>query len=267
MDDRVLIFDTTLRDGEQSAGAAMTVEEKVEIARQLEKLNVDIIEAGFPIASPGDFEAVSEISAQVRGPKIASLARCVPDDVDSAWEAIKGAERPRIHVFISSSDVQIMHQLRSNPEEVLDTAVACEAYDLVRSRPQMTAMSHIVQRLVQGRPISFLHPHAPGTAEHDAWELAVCAAALEKSATGVSDLYACKGALGHGLGAAGLAALVIACLCARTGIRPPMPWLGQPIESPLPISAAGPVRSSTKGCHLVVATGFGGHVAGAVIRP
>lgn len=151
--------------------------------------------------------------------------------------------------------------------ELLDTAIACEAYDLVRSRPQMTAMSHIVQRLVQSGPISFLHPHAPGTAEHDARELAVCAAALEKSATGVSDLYACKGALGHGLGTAGLAALVIACLCARTGIRPPMPWLGQPIESPFPISAAGPVRSSTKGCHLVVATGFGGHVAGAVIRP
>ena len=124
-EDRVVIFDTTLRDGEQSAGIGLTTQEKLEIARQLERLGVDVIEAGFAASSPGDFEAVSEISAQVRGPKIASLARCVPDDVDSAWEAIKGAERPRIHVFISSSDVQIMHQLRSNPEEVLETAVAC----------------------------------------------------------------------------------------------------------------------------------------------
>jgi 2-isopropylmalate synthase len=124
-DDRVVIFDTTLRDGEQSAGIGLTTQEKLEIAKQLERLGVDVIEAGFAASSPGDFEAVSEISAQVRGPKIASLARCVPDDVDSAWEAIKGAERPRIHVFISSSDVQIMHQLRSNPEEVLETAVAC----------------------------------------------------------------------------------------------------------------------------------------------
>jgi len=119
-DDRVVIFDTTLRDGEQSAGIGLTTQEKLEIARQLDRLGVDVIEAGFAASSPGDFEAVSEISAQVRGPKIASLARCVPDDVDSAWEAIKGAERPRIHVFISSSDVQIMHQLRSNPEEVRD---------------------------------------------------------------------------------------------------------------------------------------------------
>jgi len=124
-DDRVVIFDTTLRDGEQSAGIGLTTQEKLEIAKQLDRLSVDVIEAGFAASSPGDFEAVSEISAQVRGPKIASLARCVPDDVDSAWEAIKGAERPRIHVFISSSDVQIMHQLRSNPEEVLETAVAC----------------------------------------------------------------------------------------------------------------------------------------------
>jgi 2-isopropylmalate synthase len=96
----------------------------VEIARQLERLNVDIIEAGFPISSPGDFEAVQMISHEVRRPVIASLARCNFDDIDAAWSAIKGAERPRIHTFISSSDVQIMHQLRKNPEEVLDLAVA-----------------------------------------------------------------------------------------------------------------------------------------------
>ncbi|MCZ6789102.1 MAG: 2-isopropylmalate synthase [Chloroflexi bacterium] len=123
-EDKVLIFDTTLRDGEQSAGIGLTTQEKLEIARQLERLGVDIIEAGFAASSPGDFEAVQSIMREVRGPVIASLARCVANDIDRAWEAIKDAEHPRIHVFISSSDVQILHQLRSNPEEVLDTAVA-----------------------------------------------------------------------------------------------------------------------------------------------
>ena len=122
--EKVLIFDTTLRDGEQSAGLSLTVEEKVDIARQLDRLGVDIIEAGFAASSPGDFQAVQAITREVRRPIIASLARCVPEDVDQAWEALKDAERPRIHVFISSSDVQIMHQLRKNPEEVLDMAVS-----------------------------------------------------------------------------------------------------------------------------------------------
>ena len=116
--EKVTIFDTTLRDGEQSAGIGLTTQEKLEIARQLERLGVDVIEAGYAASSPGDFNAVQTISAEVRKPIIASLARCVPDDVDSAWGAIKDAERPRIHVFISSSDVQIMSQLRKNPEEV-----------------------------------------------------------------------------------------------------------------------------------------------------
>ena len=102
--DNVLIFDTTLRDGEQSAGIGLTLDEKMEIAKQLERLGVDIIEAGFAASSPGDFEAVSAIAKEVRTPTIASLARCVPGDIDDAWEAIKGAESPRIHTFISSSD-------------------------------------------------------------------------------------------------------------------------------------------------------------------
>ena len=123
-DDKVIIFDTTLRDGEQSAGIGLTTQEKLEIARQLERLGVDVIEAGFAASSPGDFEAVQAIAREVRKPVITSLARCVAGDVDRAWEALKEAEHPRIHVFISSSDVQIMHQLRKNPEEVLDMAVA-----------------------------------------------------------------------------------------------------------------------------------------------
>ena len=121
--DRVKFLDTTLRDGEQSAGIGMTAVEKMEIAKQLEKLRVDIIEAGFAASSPGDFQAVSDIAREIRGPVICSLARAHPNDVDQAWEAIKGAESPRIHVFLSSSDIQVMHQLRKNREEVMEMAV------------------------------------------------------------------------------------------------------------------------------------------------
>ena len=122
--EKVMMFDTTLRDGEQSAGIGLTTPEKMEIAKQLDRLGVDIIEAGFAASSPGDFEAVRNIAQEVRRPIIASLARCHSDDVDQAWRAIEGAARPRVHVFISSSDVQIMHQLRRNPEQVLEMAVA-----------------------------------------------------------------------------------------------------------------------------------------------
>ena len=126
-EDKVLIFDTTLRDGEQSAGTGLTGAEKLDIARQLARLKVDVIEAGFAASSPGDFEAIKTIARDVRGPVICSLARAVPNDVDQAWEAIKDAANPRIHVFLSSSDIHIMHQLRKNQEEVLDQAVSMVA--------------------------------------------------------------------------------------------------------------------------------------------
>ncbi|MDA0734651.1 MAG: 2-isopropylmalate synthase [Chloroflexi bacterium] len=122
--DRVKFLDTTLRDGEQSAGIGMTVDEKLEIAMQLQKLRVDIIEAGFAASSPGDFRAVNNIAREVRGPVIASLARAHPNDVDQAWEAVKVAESPRIHVFLSSSEIQVLHQLRKNREEVMEMAVS-----------------------------------------------------------------------------------------------------------------------------------------------
>jgi len=124
---RVLLLDTTLRDGEQSAGTGMTADEKMEIARQLQRLKVDIIEAGFAASSPGDFQAVSAIAKEIRGPIIASLARAHPNDVDQAWQAIKNAESPRIHVFLSSSDIHVLHQLRKNREEVMDLAVSMVA--------------------------------------------------------------------------------------------------------------------------------------------
>ena len=122
-EENVLIFDTTLRDGEQSAGTAMTVEEKLVIARQLERLGVDILEAGFPISSPGDFEAVQNISKEITTPVIAALARAVSSDVDRAWEAIKTAKKPRIHVFLSSSEVHALHLLRKDRNSVMRMAV------------------------------------------------------------------------------------------------------------------------------------------------
>ncbi len=125
MEPHVRIFDTTLRDGEQSPGCTMTLEEKLEVARQLARLNVDIIEAGFPAASPGDWAAVHEIAREVGtadGPMIAALARANKDDIDKAWTAIQPAAKKRIHTFISTSDIHIEHQLRSTREEVLQRA-------------------------------------------------------------------------------------------------------------------------------------------------
>ncbi len=122
--DRVQIFDTTLRDGEQSPGATLNVEEKIDIAHQLERLGVDIIEAGFPISSPGDFESVQRIAREVRGATICGLARAVPIDIDRAYEALKDAADPRIHVFVSSSDIHLLHQMRKGREEVLQLAEA-----------------------------------------------------------------------------------------------------------------------------------------------
>jgi 2-isopropylmalate synthase len=124
---RVLIFDTTLRDGEQSPGISLNTAEKLEIAEALARLGVDVIEAGFPIASPGDFEAVQGIARQVEGPVICGLARANPADIDRAWEAIRDSARPRIHTFVSTSDIHIEHQLRSTREDVKGLARASVA--------------------------------------------------------------------------------------------------------------------------------------------
>jgi 2-isopropylmalate synthase len=126
--DRVKIFDTTLRDGEQSPGISLNKQEKLEIAQQLARLGVDIIEAGFPIASPGDFEAVQAIAREVHGPVICGLARTGFQDIDAAWNAIKDSERPRIHTFISTSDIHIKHQLQTTREDVKGQARAAVAH-------------------------------------------------------------------------------------------------------------------------------------------
>jgi 2-isopropylmalate synthase len=126
--DRVIIFDTTLRDGEQSPGISLNTTEKLEIANQLARLGVDVIEAGFPIASPGDFEAVQAIAREVHGPVIAGLARAQAPDIERAAEAVRDAERPRIHTFISTSDIHIEHQLQSTREDVKGAARAAVAH-------------------------------------------------------------------------------------------------------------------------------------------
>jgi 2-isopropylmalate synthase len=123
MDNRVRIFDTTLRDGEQSPGASMNVEEKILVARQLARLGVDVIEAGFAVSSPGDFEAVEKIGREIEGPIVCSLARAIPNDVNTAWEALKGAHKPRIHTFISTSDIHLTHQFRLTRAEAKKRAV------------------------------------------------------------------------------------------------------------------------------------------------
>src|ERR1700728_4334941 len=126
--DRVLIFDTTLRDGEQSPGISLNAAEKLEIAQQLTRLGVDVIEAGFPITSPGDFEAVQGIAQTVEGPVIAGLARTHVADIDAAWGAVRDSARPRIHTYISTSDIHIRHQLQTTREDVKGQARAAVAH-------------------------------------------------------------------------------------------------------------------------------------------
>ncbi|MEG6523357.1 2-isopropylmalate synthase [Desulfotomaculum sp. 1211_IL3151] len=124
MNNRVHIFDTTLRDGEQSPGVSLNLNEKLQIARQLARLGVDIIEAGFPLTSPGDFAAVQAVAKEIRGITVAGLARANVKDIDCAWEALKGAEQGRIHIFLATSDIHLKYKLRMNREQVIEAAVA-----------------------------------------------------------------------------------------------------------------------------------------------
>jgi 2-isopropylmalate synthase len=122
--DRLIIFDTTMRDGEQSPGASMTREEKLRIAKALERMRVDVIEAGFPAASPGDFEAVKAVAEAVRDSTVCGLSRALDNDIDRAGEALKGAASGRIHTFIATSPIHMQHKLRMTPDQVLERAVA-----------------------------------------------------------------------------------------------------------------------------------------------
>jgi 2-isopropylmalate synthase len=164
---RVHIFDTTLRDGEQSPGISLNTQEKVEIAQQLGRLGVDVIEAGFPITSPGDFEAVEAIARGVEGPAICGLARTHKADIDAAWGAIRDSARPRIHTFISTSDIHIEHQLQTDREDVKGQARAAVA--LARSYCEDVEFS----------PMDATRADVEFTAE-------VCAIAVEEGATVVN---------------------------------------------------------------------------------
>ena len=124
----VLVFDTTLRDGEQSPGCSMNTAEKLLIARQLERLGVDIIEAGFPIASVGDFEAVQRIAQEVHRPRIAALARCVHNDIETAARALAPARHSRIHTFLATSDIHLTYKLKITRDDALRSAAECVAY-------------------------------------------------------------------------------------------------------------------------------------------
>ena len=152
MSNRIQIFDTTLRDGEQSPGCSMNIAEKVELARQLERMNVDVIEAGFAISSPGDFQSVKTVAGVVENAVVASLARAVPEDIDRAWEAVAEAVSPRIHTFLATSPIHMEYKLRMTPEQVLETSEAMvrraksytsdvefSAEDATRSDPEFLA--------------------------------------------------------------------------------------------------------------------------------
>jgi 2-isopropylmalate synthase len=124
----IQIFDTTLRDGEQVPGAKLNAEQKLEIARQLVKLNVDVIEAGFPASSPGDLEAVKQIAREIKGPIVTGLARTVQKDIDALWEALQPAERPRIHMVLGTSDIHVDKKLRKNKDQCLEMGVEAVKY-------------------------------------------------------------------------------------------------------------------------------------------
>jgi len=128
LDRKIRIFDTTLRDGEQAPGCSMNIKDKVRVARQLEKLGVDVIEAGFAIASPGDFESVQAVAAAVEKPIVASLARAVKEDIDRAWGAVKEAKNPMIHTFIATSDIHMEHKLKMTREQVLERTKEMVSY-------------------------------------------------------------------------------------------------------------------------------------------
>ncbi|HEY6291967.1 MAG TPA: 2-isopropylmalate synthase [Terriglobia bacterium] len=164
MGEHIYIFDTTLRDGEQSPGCSLNLQEKLEMARQLERLNVDIIEAGFPIASEGDFEAVRAIASEIRGPMIAALARANEKDIRRAAAALEGAERPRLHTFLATSDIHLEYKLHKTREQALK---------------QISEMVALAASLIPGVEFS---PEDAGRTDRS-YLIEVCHAAVEAGAT------------------------------------------------------------------------------------
>ncbi len=176
----IRIFDTTLRDGEQSPGASLSVDEKIAIAHQLAALNVDIIEAGFPISSPEDFEAVRRVAIEVQGPVICGLARTMPEDIDCSWEAVKESERPRIHTFVSTSKIHLETTLKKTAAEVLEIAVTevrharelcpdVEFSPMDATRTDLDYLAEIVQATIEAGATTVNIPDTVGYATP--WEM------------------------------------------------------------------------------------------------
>jgi 2-isopropylmalate synthase len=192
--DRVIIFDTTLRDGEQSPGASMTLGEKLQVAHALKDLGVDVIEAGFPIASPGDFEAVEAIARQVAGPVICGLARCNPEDVDKAGKALRACPRPRIHVFLATSAIHREFKLRMAKEEIVRRAVEgvkrakayCEDIEFSpedAARTELDFLAEVVERAVEAGATTVNIPDTVGYAVPSQYSAAI--AHLRKHVRGI----------------------------------------------------------------------------------
>jgi len=173
--DKVIIFDTTLRDGEQAAGASLNAQEKLEIAKQLDKLGIDVIEAGFPVSSPGDFEAVRLISKEVQRPVICALSHANAEAIDRAWQAVKEAVHPRIHVFLSASDIHLLYQLNKSREEILERAkkmvaraknyvVDVEFSPMDASRAEPNYLYHILEAVIDAGATTVNIPDTVGYA-------------------------------------------------------------------------------------------------------
>lgn len=173
--ERLIIFDTTLRDGEQSPGASMNLAEKLEVAQALRDLGVDVIEAGFPIASPGDFEAVQMVARQVEGPVICGLARCNREDIDRAWEALRGCPRPRIHVFLATSAIHREFKLKMAKDEILRRAIEgverakgyCDDIEFSpedASRTELDFLAEVVEKAIEAGATTVNIPDTVGYA-------------------------------------------------------------------------------------------------------
>src|SRR5436309_15689375 len=182
--DRLIIFDTTLRDGEQSPGASMNLAEKLEIALALRDLGVDVIEAGFPIASPGDFEAVQAIARQVEGPIICGLARCHSEDIDRAGQALKDCKRPRIHVFLATSAIHREFKLHMDREEIVRRAVEsvkraksyCEDVEFSpedAARTELDFLTEVVERAIEAGATTVNIPDTVGYAVPEQYAAAI----------------------------------------------------------------------------------------------
>ena len=183
-DDRLIIFDTTLRDGEQSPGASMNLAEKLEIAHALTELGVDVIEAGFPIASPGDFEAVQMIAQQVHGPTICGLARCNAADIDRAWEALREAAKPRIHVFLATSAIHREFKLKMAKDEIIRRAVEgverarghCEDIEFSpedAARTELEFLAEVVEKVIEAGATTLNIPDTVGFAVPEQYAAAI----------------------------------------------------------------------------------------------